>query len=69
MAAKAAFLLGTDGPEWLDERGLPGRFVAGGAPLDNRAWRRALSHMDFLSTVHPRLSRRGHDGRGAHRKD
>ena len=28
VAAKAAFLLGDDGPAWLDDRGLPGRFVA-----------------------------------------
>ena len=28
VAAKAAFLLGDDGPDWLDERGLPGRFLA-----------------------------------------
>ena len=27
VAAKAAFLLGWDGPVWLDERGLPGRFL------------------------------------------
>jgi FAD:protein FMN transferase len=26
-AAKAAFILGDDGPAWLEERGLPGRFV------------------------------------------
>ena len=30
VAAKAAFLLGEDGPSWLDERGLPGRFLAAG---------------------------------------
>jgi FAD:protein FMN transferase len=28
IAAKAAFLLGGDGPAWLEARGLPGRFVA-----------------------------------------
>jgi thiamine biosynthesis lipoprotein len=28
VAAKAAFLLGEDGPRWLDDRGLPGRFVS-----------------------------------------
>jgi thiamine biosynthesis lipoprotein len=27
VAAKAALLLGDDGPAWLDERRLPGRFV------------------------------------------
>ena len=30
VAAKAAFLLGDEGPDWLDERGLPGRFLCGG---------------------------------------
>ncbi len=28
VAAKAAFLLGDDGPEWLEQRGLAGRFVS-----------------------------------------
>ncbi len=38
-AARAAFLLGVDGPAWLDERGLPGRFVGPDAGvLVNRAW-------------------------------
>jgi FAD:protein FMN transferase len=41
-AAKAAFLLGDDGPTWLDERGLPGRFVtAGGAVVANCCWSRS----------------------------
>jgi thiamine biosynthesis lipoprotein len=41
-AAKAAFLLGADGPAWLDERGLAGRFVrTGGRVVENRAWSRA----------------------------
>jgi thiamine biosynthesis lipoprotein len=40
VAAKAAFLLGRDGPDWLDARGMPGRFLrAGGAPVVNSAWR------------------------------
>jgi thiamine biosynthesis lipoprotein len=40
VAAKAAFLLGDDGPDWLDARGMPGRFLrAGGAPVVNSAWR------------------------------
>ena len=40
VAAKAAFLLGDEGPRWLDERGLPGRFVAlDGAVVLNDAWR------------------------------
>ena len=42
VAAKAAFLLGDDGPEWLDRRGLAGRFLrADGEALLNAAWRRA----------------------------
>ena len=40
VAAKAAFLLGERGPAWLDERGLPGRFLAAGAIHCNEAWRR-----------------------------
>jgi thiamine biosynthesis lipoprotein len=40
VAAKAAFLLGDDGPDWLDARGMPGRFVrARGKPVVNSAWR------------------------------
>jgi thiamine biosynthesis lipoprotein len=43
VAAKAAFLLDRDGPDWLDGLGLPGRFVAAdGAVSCNAAWRRAL---------------------------
>jgi thiamine biosynthesis lipoprotein len=42
VAAKAAFLLGEDGPDWLDERGLPGCFRAGGIEVGNKAWRRAV---------------------------
>ncbi len=38
VAAKAAFLLSSDGPDWLDARGLPGRFLAGSRVLVNRAW-------------------------------
>jgi FAD:protein FMN transferase len=38
VAAKAAFLLGETGPAWLDERGLPGRFVAVGAVHENESW-------------------------------
>lgn len=40
-AAKAAFLLSEDGPSWLDEHGLAGRFVAGGEVAVNEAWRAA----------------------------
>jgi FAD:protein FMN transferase len=42
VAAKAAFLLADDGPGWLDERELPGRFHAGDRELANESWRRAL---------------------------
>lgn len=44
VAAKAAFLLGEAGPDWLDERGLPGRFLArGGDDVVNEAWSRSLT--------------------------
>jgi FAD:protein FMN transferase len=42
VAAKAAFLLSDDGPGWLDERGLAGRFLAEGVVVTNRAWRETL---------------------------
>lgn len=39
VAAKAALLLGTAGPAWLDERNLAGRFVAhDGAVTLNESW-------------------------------
>jgi thiamine biosynthesis lipoprotein len=39
VAAKAGFLLGERGPEWLDARGIPGRFVGGDEKIvENRAW-------------------------------
>jgi thiamine biosynthesis lipoprotein len=40
VAAKGGFLLGEHGPEWLDDRGIPARFVssAGTATL-NLSWR------------------------------
>lgn len=39
VAAKAAFLLGEPGPEWLDARGIPGRFVGlDGQVVENGAW-------------------------------
>jgi thiamine biosynthesis lipoprotein len=42
VAAKAAFLLDGDGPAWLDERALPGRFVAeSGEVACNASWERA----------------------------
>jgi thiamine biosynthesis lipoprotein len=42
VAAKAAFLLGDDGPDWLDERRLAGRFRAKDREVANESWRRAL---------------------------
>jgi len=43
VAAKAALLVGSGGPSWLDRHRLPGRFVDGrGAVHVNRTWREAL---------------------------
>ena len=43
VAAKAAFLLGDEGPDWLDERALPGRFLcADDRVVTNRSWRESL---------------------------
>jgi FAD:protein FMN transferase len=42
IAAKAAFLLGEPGPDWLDERGLPGRFLRADEEIENGAWRCSL---------------------------
>jgi thiamine biosynthesis lipoprotein len=42
VAAKAAFLLSDDGPDWLDGRGLPGRFVEDDGVVVNRSWRDLL---------------------------
>jgi thiamine biosynthesis lipoprotein len=43
IAAKAAFLLSADGPDWLDARGLPGLFRApDGSQTANRSWQRLL---------------------------
>jgi thiamine biosynthesis lipoprotein len=39
VAAKAGFLLGEGGPEWLESRGIPGRFVAlDGEIVENVTW-------------------------------
>ena len=44
VAAKAAFLHGDGGPDWLDARGLPGRFVdRDGAVAVNESWSRAIA--------------------------
>lgn len=43
VAAKAAFVAGTSGPAWLDDRALPGRFVAAdGSSLETTRWRAML---------------------------
>ena len=42
VAAKAAFLLSDDGPAWLDERGLAGRFREGEVFVENRSWNQSL---------------------------
>ena len=43
IAAKAGFLLGEQGPCWLDERGIPARFlVACGDVTVNEAWRTSM---------------------------
>jgi thiamine biosynthesis lipoprotein len=42
VAAKGAFLLGPDGPEWLARRGLPGRFLTSDAVVTNGVWESAL---------------------------
>jgi FAD:protein FMN transferase len=42
VAAKAAFLLSSDGPAWLDERGLAGRFLAEDRAITNETWRNAI---------------------------
>jgi FAD:protein FMN transferase len=42
VCAKAAFLLGHDGPAWLDAHGLPARFVSGARVVVNKAWAAAL---------------------------
>ena len=44
VAAKAAFLLGPDGPAWLDSRGLAGRFLPeDGPPILNEVWRGSVA--------------------------
>ncbi len=42
VAAKVGFLLGERGPDWLDRRGIPGRFMTlRGEIVENGAWSRA----------------------------
>lgn len=46
VAAKAGFLLGDRGPAWLDERGVPGRFVTpAGDVVENEAWAHATTEV------------------------
>ena len=42
VAAKAGFLLGEDGPGWLEDRGVAARFVADGAVVENSCWAHSL---------------------------
>jgi thiamine biosynthesis lipoprotein len=42
VCAKTAFLLGSEGPEWLDSHAMPGRFVSGDRVVSNRAWSNSL---------------------------
>src|SRR5436305_1377894 len=44
VAAKVAFLLGADGPAWLDDRGIAGRFVTRDREIvESALWRGALA--------------------------
>jgi thiamine biosynthesis lipoprotein len=43
VAAKAAFLLSDDGPDWLDARGLPGLFWGADEVVANESWRTAMA--------------------------
>jgi thiamine biosynthesis lipoprotein len=46
IAAKAAFLLGRDGPDWLERHGLAGRFLlASGEVVRTAAWRAGVREM------------------------
>jgi thiamine biosynthesis lipoprotein len=46
VAAKAGFLLGEEGPEWLDARGVPGRFIGvDGQIVENDAWARTTGEV------------------------
>ena len=42
IAAKAGFLLGEDGPGWLDERGVAARFVGIDGAVENGRWARSV---------------------------
>ena len=43
IAAKAGFLLGAEGPEWLERRGVAARFLGSGHPIENRLWTRGTA--------------------------
>ena len=43
VCAKAAFLLGVDGPAWLDSHRLPGRFVSRDRVVSTAAWADGLT--------------------------
>jgi FAD:protein FMN transferase len=47
VAAKAALLLGSAGPAWLEQRGLPGRFVGDGI-VTTAAWTHALEELPCI---------------------
>jgi FAD:protein FMN transferase len=42
VAAKAGFLLGEDGPGWLEDRGVAARFVTDGIVVENSCWAHSL---------------------------
>lgn len=45
IAAKAAYLQGSRGPAWLDERGMPGRFLSIDGVIEvNRSWTQMLEN-------------------------
>jgi FAD:protein FMN transferase len=51
LAAKAALLMGSRGPAWLDARGLPGRFLTADRTVHlNVAWRRSLVTAEVTCT-------------------
>jgi thiamine biosynthesis lipoprotein len=46
VAAKAAFLVGERGPEWLDSKKLPGRFLdRDGLVVVNRSWKQSIERV------------------------
>ncbi len=51
VAAKAAFLLGDEGPGWLDERGLAGRFTSPTEVVENLTWHRSVERARHVPQV------------------